>query len=97
VALKRGAALAADGKSVNNLLGFPGIWRGTLDARAPRINEQMLVAAALALSQQTPEHELMPYILDLKVHRAVSRAVARAAMETGIARQALDDDYFESP
>jgi malate dehydrogenase (oxaloacetate-decarboxylating) len=97
VALKRGAALAADGKSVNNLLGFPGIWRGTLDARAPRINEQMLVAAALALSQQTPEHELMPSILDLKVHRAVSRAVARAAMESGVARQALDEDYFESP
>ena len=97
VALKRGAALAADGKSVNNLLGFPGIWRGTLDTRASRINEQMLVAAALAISQQTPEHELMPSILDLKVHRAVSRAVARAAMESGVARQALDEDYFESP
>jgi malate dehydrogenase (oxaloacetate-decarboxylating) len=97
VALKCGAALAADGKSVNNLLGFPGIWRGTLDARASRINEPMLVAAALALSQQTPEHELMPHILDLKVHRAVSQAVARAAMESGVARQALDEDYFERP
>jgi malic enzyme len=57
----------------------------------------MLVAAALAISQRTPENELMPYILDLKVHRAVSQAVAKAAMKSGVARQALDDDYFESP
>ena len=96
VALKHGAALAADGKSVNNLLGYPGIWRGTLDCRASRINEQMLLAAALALSKEAPEHELMPDPLNGKVHRAVSRAVARAAMESGVARQALDEDYFES-
>jgi malic enzyme len=57
----------------------------------------MLVAAALAISKRTPENELMPYILDLKVHRAVSQAVAKAAMKSGVARQALDDDYFESP
>jgi len=95
VALKRGAALAADGTSVNNLLGFPGIWKGTLDARASRINERMLVAAALAISQQTPEHELMPHILDTKVHWAVTQAVAKAAMESGVARHTLDEDYFE--
>jgi len=95
VALKQGAALAADGKNVNNLLGFPGIWRGTLDSRASKINESMMLAAALALSKQTPKNELMPYILDPKVHKAVTQAVAKAAMESGVARLALDEDYFE--
>ena len=96
VALKHGAALAADGRSVNNLLGYPGIWRGSLDSRASRINEQMLLAAALALSKEAPEHELMPDLLNGKVHQAVSRAVAGAAIESGVASQALDEDYFES-
>jgi malate dehydrogenase (oxaloacetate-decarboxylating) len=95
-ALSCGAAVAADGKSVNNLLGFPGIWRGTLDSRASRINEQMLLAAALVVAEQAPQGELMPAPLDLKVHRAVSQAVAKAAMESGVAQQALDEDYFES-
>jgi malate dehydrogenase (oxaloacetate-decarboxylating) len=96
VAMKHGAALAADGRSVNNLLCFPGIWRGAYDAGASRINEDMLVAAALALTDHTPENELMPDILDKGVHRAVTHAVAKAAMKTGVARNILDDDYFES-
>lgn len=95
VALKHGAILAADGKNVNNLLGFPGIWRGTLDSRASKINEQMMLAAAIALAQQTPKNELMPYLLDPKVHKVVTQAVAKAAMESGVARLALDEDYFE--
>jgi malate dehydrogenase (oxaloacetate-decarboxylating) len=97
VALKQGAALAADGKSVNNLLGYPGIWKGALDSRACRINEQMLVAAALSLAKEAPEHELLPDPLDSRVHWAVSRAVARGAMESGVAGQALSEDYFEGP
>ncbi len=94
VALKAGAALAADGKSVNNVLGFPGIFRGALDSRASRINEQMLLAAALSLFKETPENEIAPDPLNKKVHWAVSRAVARAAIESGVAGQVLDEDYF---
>jgi malate dehydrogenase (oxaloacetate-decarboxylating) len=48
-----GAILAADGRSVNNLLGYPGIWRGTLDAKARKINYEMLKAAALAIAGLT--------------------------------------------
>ncbi|MBN1663504.1 MAG: NAD-dependent malic enzyme [Deltaproteobacteria bacterium] len=94
VAIKHGAALATDGRSVNNLLCFPGIWKGTFDAGASRINNDMLVAAALAIAEYTPENELMPYILDQDVHRAVTHAVARAAVKTGVARNSLVDDYF---
>lgn len=96
VAMQHGAIMAADGRSVNNLVGFPGIWKGTLDTYASQINDEMLVAAALAIADSTPENELMPYSLDTNVHRAVARAVARAAMNTGVARNNLDDDYFEN-
>ena len=89
-----GAALAADGRSVNNLLGYPGIWRGTLDARATKINYEMLKAAALAIAGATGEGELVPSAIDPKVHLAVTHAVARAAVESGVARRQLDDDYF---
>ena len=89
-----GAALAADGRSVNNLLGFPGIWRGTLDAKATKINYEMLKAAALAIAGATGEGELVPSAIDPKVHLAVTHAVARAAVESGVARRQLDDDYF---
>jgi malate dehydrogenase (oxaloacetate-decarboxylating) len=91
-----GAALAADGRSVNNLLGFPGIWRGTLDARAKKINYDMYKAASLAIVGATGEGELVPISLDSKVHLAVTHAVARAAVESGVAQRQLDDDYFAS-
>jgi malate dehydrogenase (oxaloacetate-decarboxylating) len=97
VAMQHGAALAADGWSINNLVCFPGIWKGTLDAGASGINEPMLVAAALAIAEYSPENELMPYVLDKDMHRAVTRAVARAAMKTGVARNSLVEDYFEKP
>jgi malate dehydrogenase (oxaloacetate-decarboxylating) len=86
VALKRGAAFAADGKSVNNVLGFPGIFRGAVDTYAPRITHEMLVAAARAIADMTPEGNLVPSPLDKKVHRAVARAVAETAIQQGIAR-----------
>jgi len=85
-ALERGAAFAADGKSVNNVLGFPGIFRGAVDAYAPRITHEMLVAAAETIAAMTPAGELVPSPLDKKVHRAVARAVAETAMKQGIAR-----------
>jgi len=86
VALARGAAFAADGKSVNNVLGFPGIFRGAVDANAPRITNEMLLAAVEVLVRMTPAGELMPNPLDKKVHLEVARAVAQTAMKQGIAR-----------
>jgi malate dehydrogenase (oxaloacetate-decarboxylating) len=86
LALERGAAFAADGKMVNNVLGFPGIFRGAVDANAPRITHEMLVAAAQTIADMTPPGDLVPSPLDKEVHRAVARAVAMTAMEQGIAR-----------
>jgi len=86
VALAHGAAFAADGKSVNNVLGFPGIFRGAVDANAPRITHEMLVAAAETIAAMTPPGDLVPNPLDKQVHHAVARAVAEKAYEQGIAR-----------
>ena len=86
VALEHGAAFAADGKSVNNVLGFPGIFRGAVDANAPRITHEMLLAAAHVIAEMTPPGELVPNPLDKKVHLAVARAVAETAIKQGIAR-----------
>ncbi|MFC1942651.1 malic enzyme-like NAD(P)-binding protein, partial [Chloroflexota bacterium] len=94
-AIAAGAVIAADGKSVNNLLGFPGIWRGTMDAKATKITYEMYCAAALAIADSTNEGEFVPNPLDPKVHLAVTHGVARAAMESGVARHKLDSDYFE--
>ena len=86
VALAHGAAFAADGTSVNNVLGFPGIFRGAVDANAPRITHEMLIAAVEVLVKETPAGELLPNPLDKKVHLAVARAVAETAIKQGIAR-----------
>jgi len=91
-----GAAVAVDGRSVNNLLGYPGIWRGALDAQATKINYEMYKAAALAIAGIAGEGELVASPIDPKVHLAVTHAVARAAVDSGLARRQLDDDYFES-
>ena len=85
-AVERGAIFSADGKSVNNVLGFPGIFRGAVDSRAPRITHEMLSAAVDVLVRETPSGELMPNPLDKKVHREVARAVAETAIRQGIAR-----------
>ena len=89
-----GAAISADGRSVNNLLGFPGIWRGALDAKASKINYEMLKAASLAIAGVTDEGMFVPSSIDPNVHVAVTHAVAKAAMESGVARRKLDEDYF---
>lgn len=80
VALEAGAAFAADGKSVNNVLVFPGLFRGALEARARRFTPAMLIAAAETLADLTPDGDLVPDALDRAVHQAVSSAVKRAAM-----------------
>jgi malate dehydrogenase (oxaloacetate-decarboxylating) len=85
-AVERGAIFSADGKSVSNVLGFPGIFRGAVDSRAPRITDEMLIAAVNVLVRETPSGELMPNPLDKKVHREVARAVAETAIRQGIAR-----------
>ncbi len=86
LALEAGAAFAGDGKSVNNVLGFPGIFRGAVDANAPRITHEMLVAAAETIADMTPVGELVPNPLDRKVHLAVARVVAEKAYAQGLAR-----------
>lgn len=79
VARARGAAYATDGKVVNNVLGYPGIFRGALQARATRITDAMLVAAAETLSQLATGDRLVPDPLDRAVHVRVAEAVHAAA------------------
>ena len=86
VALKNGAAFAADGKVVNNVLGFPGIFRGAVDTWSPRISDEMLLAAAQAIANHTKDEERVPNPLDRKLHEAVAHAVALKAIEQGLAR-----------
>lgn len=91
-----GAAVVATGRSdfpnqVNNCLGFPGIFRGALDARSRRINEEMKLAATYALAELVGEKELnpdyiLPEALDARVVPAVAERVAEAARRTGVAR-----------
>ncbi len=85
-AVEAGAAFAADGKSVNNALGFPGIFRGALNVRATRINNKMQIAAAKAIAGCAEEGELVPSILHPQVHTKVAEAVERAALESGVIR-----------
>ena len=86
LALKNGAAFAADGKLVNNVLGFPGIFRGAVDTWSPRISDEMLLAAAQAIANHTTDDQLVPNPLDRRLHMAVAHAVALKAIEQGLAR-----------
>ncbi len=95
-ALAAGARVVGTGRSdypnqINNVLAFPGIFRGALDVRAREINDEMKVAAAYAIAGLIPESELredniIPSALDQKVSQAVAKAVAEAARKTGAAR-----------
>ncbi|WP_391202739.1 NAD-dependent malic enzyme [Psychrobacillus sp. L4] len=78
-AIAAGAAFAADGRSVNNVIGFPGIFKGALDAGAKEITYSMLIAAAQAIVGHTKPGELIPNPLDPTVHHLVARAVEEAA------------------
>jgi len=79
-ALERGAAFAADGKGINNVLGFPGLFKGALEARAPQFTDGMLIAAAHALADLTKGDDLVPDALDRGVHAVVAEAVRDAAL-----------------
>lgn len=91
-----GAAVVSTGRSdfpnqVNNVLAFPGIFRGALDVRASEINSEMKVAAAYAIAGIVSDDELnaeyiLPAAFDSRVKDAVAKAVADAAIKTGVAR-----------
>jgi malate dehydrogenase (oxaloacetate-decarboxylating) len=83
---RAGAAFAADGRSVNNVLGYPGIFRGALQAGASRINLEMKLAAARAIADLAEGDELVPDALDQRVHDGVANAVREAAERTDTAR-----------
>ena len=91
-----GAKVISTGRSdypnqINNVLAFPGIFRGALDVRASRINDEMKIAAAYALADLVGENELnadyiLPAAFDPRVKDAVAKAVAEAARKSGVAR-----------
>ena len=95
-------AVIATGRSdypnqVNNVLAFPGIFRGALDVRASRINEPMLLAAAHAIAGVIGDDEVLadyviPSVFDKRVVEAVSRAVSSAAIESGVARKRMKSE-----
>ncbi len=95
-ALKAGAAVMGTGRSdfanqINNVLAFPGIFRGALDVRASDINDEMKIAASKAIASLVSDEELKPeYIIpapfDPRVAKTVAEAVAQAARDTGVAR-----------
>ncbi|MBR5239403.1 MAG: NAD-dependent malic enzyme [Clostridia bacterium] len=95
-ALKAGAAVMGTGRSdfanqINNVLAFPGIFRGALDVRASDINDEMKIAASKAIASLVSDEELKPeYIIpapfDPRVAETVAKAVAEAARATGVAR-----------
>ncbi|PKR79274.1 NAD-dependent malic enzyme [Halalkalibacillus sediminis] len=101
-AKEAGAKVIGTGRSdfpnqVNNVLAFPGIFRGALDVRATRINEKMKVAAAEAIAGLVSEDKLsvdyvIPDPFDSRVAPAVAAAVAKAAMESGVARINVDPE-----
>ncbi len=95
-AKEAGAAVVSTGRSdfpnqINNVLAFPGIFRGALDVRASDINAEMKVAAAYALANLVSDEELnadyiIPAAFDSRVKDAVAKAVAQAAIDSGVAR-----------
>ncbi len=101
-AKEAGAKVIGTGRSdfpnqVNNVLAFPGIFRGALDVRATHINEQMKMAAVEAIANLITDAELtedyvIPAPFDSRVAPAVAAAVAKAAMETGVARIQMDPE-----
>jgi len=91
-----GARVVGTGRSdfpnqINNVMAFPGIFRGALDVRASDINEEMQMAASLAIASLVSDEELseeyiMPFAFDERIGKTVAKAVAQAARDTGVAR-----------
>lgn len=103
LALQAGAKVVGTGRSdypnqVNNVLAFPGIFRGTLDVRASDINDEMKIAAAYAIASLISDEDrangiIIPQAFDPRVGPAVSKAVAQAAVKSGVARLPLPEQY----
>ncbi|MBR4742390.1 MAG: NAD-dependent malic enzyme [Desulfovibrio sp.] len=97
-----GARVVATGRSdcpnqINNILAFPGIFRGAIDVRATDINDTMKIAAANALANMVKDSELsethlIPFSFDKEVAPTVAAATARAAIESGVARVKIDPE-----
>ena len=94
-ARRGGAYIIGTGRSdfpnqINNVLAFPGIFRGALAVRASQINEEMKIAAARAIADAVGDKLsvdcIMPYSFDKSAHEAVAEAVRKAARDTGVAR-----------
>ena len=100
-----GARIVATGRSdyanqINNVLGFPGTFRGALDVRARKINDQMILAAVHTLAQLAEtkglnENYILPRANEREVGPKVAAAVARAAMESGVARLSISCEEVE--
>ncbi len=96
-AVEAGAKIVGTGRSdypnqINNVLAFPGIFRGALDVRASDINEEMKMAASYAIASLVSDDELspnyiIPYAFDERIGKAVAKAVAEAAIKSGVARK----------
>jgi malate dehydrogenase (oxaloacetate-decarboxylating) len=96
-AIERHVRIIATGRSdyvnqINNVLAFPGVFRGALDARATDINEPMKLAAARAIAEtigpdELTEEYIVPSIFNKQVTRRVARAVETAARTSGVARR----------
>jgi malate dehydrogenase (oxaloacetate-decarboxylating) len=102
------ARIMATGRSdypnqINNTLCFPGIFRGALDSRARKMNEEMKLAAARALAEVIPEEDLsedyvIPGVFDERIVPTMAEAVEEAARESGVARPSLEEeDILKSP
>jgi malate dehydrogenase (oxaloacetate-decarboxylating) len=102
------ARIMATGRSdypnqINNLLAFPGLFRGALDSRAREINEEMKLAAANALAEVIPEEDLsedyvIPNVFDERIVSDVAEAVQEAARESGVARPSIEEEnVLETP
>ena len=95
-ALDAGAFIVGTGSSeypnqINNVLVFPGLFRGALDVRAKTVNTEMMVAAAKGIASCVAENELapdyiLPYAYDRRAHQAVAKAVSEAAVRTGVSK-----------
>ncbi len=96
-AKEAGAKVVGTGSSknpnqINNALVFPGLFRGALDARASDVNDEMMIAAAFAISamikdEELSEENIMPKVINKLAHEAVAKAVYKAAFASGVARR----------
>ena len=96
LAAQAGAFIVGTGSSqyanqINNLLVFPGLFRGALDVRASTVNTQMMIAAARGIAECVAEDKLstdyiLPYAYDKSAHESVAKAVAQAAISSGVSK-----------